>query len=1385
VVDVYWGTGVDPAIRTKTSALWQIVMQQSSYLDWLQEYSTPTQIIGRGSWFPDGFAIAPTNPSATVSGRVIENELLLQIARGALPGVSLDQAGAIRSYYSIQFPPGYAVTGQGAPPGQMCSDWGAYHGAIPVTVTGFAGTKYLPYGVIPSCGSTQFVNSFLLTHELIEAITDPAVNVGPLGWYDFGSNGEIADLCECTANRSGQMGPDVFVATGHSDADEGSPYGACEWQPTNNDIPVIESSLGGPPYYVCDGETFTLRGAQRTNSAAYHWFVNGFGVLGSYGSALTVSAPKGQADSTLFGTYGVSGMGPTGAWSAQSSITASFVHSSSGAEVIVTPAADPIPAGRRVSLSLPGDFASYSWSNGGRSSFINVAPTTTTTYAVSFVDRCGRTGTVSQTVAVMPPPSPPAVGFTVIPRANHTATLLADGQVLIAGGGAVDGNELNIAERYDPAIGTFSTVPSRMVFPRSAHTATTLRNGKVLLAGGLVSSQPVAAAEIFDPTSGAFTPTGSLLGARSSHTATLLPSGMVLIVGGLGAPGSDVASTAEIYDPSTGIFSAVPGRLSVARSGHTASLLPTGQVVIAGGWGSTGITAAAELFDPASSTFTVTGAMTTARAGHTATVLHSGAVLIAGGLGTAGLLASLDLYEPATGTFSALTGVLAQARTGHTATLSPDGAVVVAGGSGSAGPVGQVEIVDDGLHVKPGPDLVWPRLYHTATVLRDGQLLLVGGEEATSDFPALFTAELYDPSTPTAAALQVGMKAPRSSPSATILPDGTVLVAGGDDSAGAALSSAEIFDPADQSFAPTANAMSVPRSGLTATLIGRGLVLIAGGSSNGASTRSGDLFDPVTRSFTALPATMSVARAGHSATLLADGRVLVAGGQDSSRDSLATAEIFDPAPGTFTPCRGGMSVSRSGHTATLLRTGQVLLAGGVSGHTPGQARPSAIAELFDPAGQTFIMTGALRTPTAGHTATLLPTGEVLVAGGQDDQGRPQAVAQLYDPALGSFVEISAGLNVARAFHRATLLPGGRVLLSGGVGTAGQAVDRTELYDRVSNRFFSGPTLAVGASRHVAVLLGTNRVLLCGGTVNPGSSSAQAEIFDPGQGYAGVRLAPSVQSLTNPLTMPGAITAMGNNFTGDSDGSSGSPNASPTNYPLLQLQRVDNDDQRLLLADTSHAQAWSDHSITSALQSRVPAGHWRATVIANGVPSTQTFITVSPSGPTPGRGPFTLRLFNVDDHFRAYLLNSRFTIIDPALVASADYLADTGLIDLSPWVVEGVNKLDLELTNDGGGWTFGYELRDGGTLIAADQCGVAGGVGCARVPTAPGDLTFQKTIQFTSLANGVWTGGGSRIRRQLGLPSGAAILPLNRERAVNPAAATNQVGEILDVDRHFQ
>jgi N-acetylneuraminic acid mutarotase len=264
-------------------------------------------------------------------------------------------------------------------------------------------------------------------------------------------------------------------------------------------------------------------------------------------------------------------------------------------------------------------------------------------------------------------------------RENHTATLLPTGKVLVTGGANNNSGVYvfpSSAELYDPASGSWTTSGS-LNTPRENHTATLLSNGKVLVVAGTRftagSWVDLSSAELYDPVNGTWAPSGSLHTARYSHTATLLPNGKVLVAGGWNSANSNPTNSAELYDPASGTWTTT-GALHTERYYHTATLLANGKVLVVGGVDDSGNpSTSAELYDPGSGTWTTTGSLTTERQWHTATLLPTGKVLAVGGMdANADTLASAELYDPANGTWST-TGSLSTGRQFHTATLLPNG----------------------------------------------------------------------------------------------------------------------------------------------------------------------------------------------------------------------------------------------------------------------------------------------------------------------------------------------------------------------------------------------------------------------------------------------------------------------------------------------------------------------------------------------------------------------------------------------------------------------------------------------------------------------------------------------------------------------------------------
>jgi hypothetical protein len=344
-------------------------------------------------------------------------------------------------------------------------------------------------------------------------------------------------------------------------------------------------------------------------------------------------------------------------------------------------------------------------------------------------------------------------GTPTIARSG-TATLLQNGMVLIVGGR--NGNTtLATAELYDPASGSF-TVTGSLATGRDGHSATLLQNGKVLIAGGYTIGggggglPTIASAELYDPATGTFSSTGSLGTGRTGHSATLLSSGKVLVAGGATSNGFlfTTLGSAELYDPVAGTFSAT-GSLNTARSA-SATLLGNGQVLIAGG-GNSSLTAlaSAEIYDPSRGTFALTGSLLTARGGNSATLLQNGKVLIAGGSDIGGnLLASAELFDPTTGTFAA-TGSLNLARS-SAATLLSGGKVLIVGGNdvsaGAQPSLNMSELYDPvaGVFIFNAPTNAF-RFFVSATLLPNGRVLIAGQETSAIMVTQPIPAELYEP----------------------------------------------------------------------------------------------------------------------------------------------------------------------------------------------------------------------------------------------------------------------------------------------------------------------------------------------------------------------------------------------------------------------------------------------------------------------------------------------------------------------------------------------------------------------------------------------------------------------------------------------------------------
>jgi hypothetical protein len=338
----------------------------------------------------------------------------------------------------------------------------------------------------------------------------------------------------------------------------------------------------------------------------------------------------------------------------------------------------------------------------------------------------------------------------------------------------------------------------------------------------------------------------------------------------------------------------------------------------------------------------------------------------------------------------------------------------------------------------------------------------------------------------------VRMNSARYDGASALLSNGKFLIAGGGGVSGAFLTSIEVYDPASNKFSAATPAMTVARANETATLLPNGLALIAGGAIDSSTwTASTDLYDPTTNTITAGP-TMSAAREGATAVLLPSGMVLIAGGRNSA-GTLNSSDLYDPVKNSFT-AGPPLNVARYDCAAALLPNGKVLIAGGFANVV--QSNPLNSTEIYDPSLKQFTAGPPTADIRGAARATLLPNGQVLVAGGTDNSGVLNTT-ELYDPATNAF---SAGPSMTghRKFQAQVLLPNGKVLVAGGyANNAGDSIlSSTEVYDPAGNSFTAGPSMNDQRGLAAAALLRNGDVLIAGGASVSAGIQSTTDLYTP-------------------------------------------------------------------------------------------------------------------------------------------------------------------------------------------------------------------------------------------------------------------------------------------------
>ena len=672
----------------------------------------------------------------------------------------------------------------------------------------------------------------------------------------------------------------------------------------------------------------------------------------------------------------------------------------------------------------------------------------------------------------------------VSPRSYLSSASLPDGRSLIAGG---DAPGLGLCEIYDPLTGTFTATGS-LLHARFGHALVALPSGDVLVVGGVADEpgHPVNAAEVqecerYRPTTGSFVADSELQQARASVAAALLRSGKVLVLGG--SRGTQVLASGETYDPQQAKWTLLGGTLTAPRWAPLALLLDGERVLVAGGRDySYAALESAEIFDVASESSHLVPFPPRDPGNIDRTIISvpSGRVLVPGCRGS-----STFLYDPLTGV-STDGPAMTVPRCGLGALVLPSGDALLLGGDGH----GTAELLDPaGVH--PSRQLALPSLElgGSLTGLPTGKVL-AGGVTQQGD-SSYVTPALFFPGPVRLSTLRQPVQ-PRCGASATLLADGRVLVTGGSRDSYYCAGSAEIFDPVRSEFRALANTpwFCMDR----AALLDDGSVFTF--TSDSAGGRA-SVFDPASETFAVVPDPPPLSYSPAVAAL-PTGDVLVAGGASPPGATLlAEAWLLRPDAGgvahwTFVPT-GPLGEARHRPVPTELLSGDVLVAGG------DNAASSAALDRYVPASGQFVHLAPMLRARRDFTASLLSTGEVLLAGGQT-LGEPATNStEIYQPST-DLTQAGPNLSERRRFHTATALESDQVLVAGGRGSGAKATASAELFDPGTRTFSPTGPLSLARFGHAAVRLPNGQVLVVGGAAEDNQSClASAEIYDPAQG----------------------------------------------------------------------------------------------------------------------------------------------------------------------------------------------------------------------------------------------------------------------------------------------
>lgn len=761
-------------------------------------------------------------------------------------------------------------------------------------------------------------------------------------------------------------------------------------------------------------------------------------------------------------------------------------------------------------------------------------------------------------------------------REFHTLSVLPDGTALAAGGRIRSDFSLNSSEIYTPYTNSWTLVADTMGTHRSSHTATVLLDGRILVAGGENVTGSLNSAEIFDPATQQWTDTGSLAQSRWGHTATRLQDGRVLVVGGCySGPIPGCTSSVEIYNPALGTWTTKAPIVTGARREHAATLLPDGSVLVVGGLrpGTTVLNPSrtlrtADRYLPATDTWEDAGTITAAngRAKHSAVLRRDGKVLVMGGYETykplidpqvTADLTTTEIFDPANHAspwtdITARTTALSVGHQGAAAVLDAEGNFVLLGGVYEGGAMSHVSHLDVNSAVDTWDyefgAMEFQRKNHAAVLLPGGMILVAGGRDQDGNLVLQAETNRKVYGSPEDSGLRSGNHG-LYRPAAVMRPNGDIFITGGGGKEEGVLrchNQVHYWDESDQVFDQT-SPMLVSRCGHEMTALPDGRVVIFGGfSSLGGAALGGEIFDGTTWKYLPVgnPSLQNVV-----SVLLPNGTVFLfqGGGADSyifDPTTLISRRTLNQAVGTY-----------SAHTATLMKNGKVLIIGSTSSDT---------VEVFDPLTETYEVVphpnpGA-NTRFRNHAAVLLPNGKVMVVGGQIQDGHLVNRAYFYTPDTKTW---STGnpIGGGRKYFSLVLLPDGTpVILGGVVETSADPVTSVIAFNTQTGVWAPAGDLLVPRQEHIAHLTLSGKILVIGGYNASQDGYKNVELFNFDNISPALSLwKPTVtdaQCVDCPATK--SIRISGSGFTEAGEGSSGQTNQSPTNQPVVQLYRLDNE-----------------------------------------------------------------------------------------------------------------------------------------------------------------------------------------------------------------------------------